>query len=90
MSPGCRHRTYDFNGRCVYGEIKAKSEQVRVIAEFSESFGPPTFETVQSGTTTDWRIENWRQTCFSRAGRKAVRNRGRGIGGAAYNWLHGS
>jgi hypothetical protein len=33
------HRVYDFDERCIYGEIKAKSQQVKSISDFNKRFG---------------------------------------------------
>ena len=33
------HRAYDFDDQCIYGEIKAKSQQVKFISDFNKRFG---------------------------------------------------
>jgi hypothetical protein len=36
---GTLHRTYDFDEQCVYGEIKAESDQINFISDFNKRFG---------------------------------------------------
>jgi hypothetical protein len=37
---GSLYRVYEFDDQCVYGEIKAGSEQVKAISQFNKRFGP--------------------------------------------------
>jgi hypothetical protein len=36
---GTLHRMYDFDEQCIYGEIKAQSDQIKVISDFNKRFG---------------------------------------------------